>query len=62
MALEATGKADRAQADGKQSHGAVDCQGDPGGGVLCPAQRGGGDGTGLQVPAGTKRISSMVPE
>jgi hypothetical protein len=42
MALGAAG-GDRAQADGKQGHGAVDGQGDTGGGVLCPARRGGRD-------------------
>ena len=34
---------DRAQADGKQGHGAGDGQGDPGGGLPRPAWRGGGD-------------------
>ena len=43
VALEAAGPADRAQADGKQGHGAGDGQGDPGGGLRCPALRGGGD-------------------
>jgi hypothetical protein len=42
VALEA-GQAGRAQADGKQGHGAGDGQGDPGGGVPCPARRGGRD-------------------
>ena len=38
---------DRAQADGKQGHGAADCQGDPGGGPPIPslARRCGGDFT-----------------
>lgn len=42
MALEARGQADRAQAAGQQhGHGAGDGQGDPGGGLRCPARRGG---------------------
>jgi len=44
VALEAAGKADRAQADGKhQGHGTGDGQGDPDGGLPRPARRGGRD-------------------
>jgi hypothetical protein len=42
VVLEAA-EGDRAQADGKQGHGAADSQGDPGRGLPRPARRGAGD-------------------